>query len=199
VCVIELAQKHLGKQQRVALAIAKRRDCERNDAKPVHQVFAQPPFGDSLCQVAIARGDDADRRRQFLIPADAAKSAGLEHSKQTDLHIDRHFRYFVEKQRPAVGPLETPAMGPRRSREAPPLVSEQFAFDEILRQRAAIDRDKGAPAARRQLMDRLGHQLLPGSAFAQHHHGRVGRTEPADGLEKTLHRRASPVQRAQPL
>src|SRR5437762_826085 len=122
--VVELGQKHLGEQQRIALALAQRRNRKGNDTKPVHQIFPQPSFRHRLCKVAVARGDDAYRSSQLLISAHPAEPSRLEYTKQTYLHVHGHFGDLVEKQRSTVRTLETSAMRARCTREAPSLVSE---------------------------------------------------------------------------
>jgi hypothetical protein len=87
------------------------------------------------------------RRRNFLIAADTAEATCLEHTQQPHLHIHRHLGHFVQEQRSAVGTLEAPAMGARGAGEAAALMTEQFAFDQILGQRAAVHGDECLAAA----------------------------------------------------
>ena len=96
---------------------------------------------------ASTRTSDAD----FLIAADAREAAGLENAQQSNLHLDRHLGHLVEKQRAAVGAFEAAAVRPRGAGEAAALVAEQFAFDQILGDRAAIDRDERPVLARERV------------------------------------------------
>jgi hypothetical protein len=54
---------------------------------------------------------------------------------------------------------------------------EQFAFQQILGDRAAVDRDEGLGRARPQVMQSGRQSFLPRPAFAQKHHRHVGRRQ----------------------
>ncbi|CAJ3505516.1 Uncharacterised protein [Burkholderia pseudomallei] len=56
------------------------------------------------------------------------------------------------------------------------------------RNRAAIDRDERARAARGMLMDRGRGEFLAGACLAGHEHGRVGARDPAHRVEQLQHR-----------
>ena len=78
------------------------------------------------------------------------------------------------------------------SRERPLLVPEQFALNQCLRQRRAVDRNKRSLPPRTQRVDRASHQLLTRSAFARYQHARLARSGLLQQDENLLHtRRAS--------
>ena len=77
-----------------------------------------------------------------------------------------------------------------RAREGASLVSEQLAFDERRRQRAAVDRDERPAAAATSAVDRACDQLLARAGFAGHQHRRVGPSHLGDLIVQPQHGRA---------
>ena len=53
-------------------------------------------------------------------------------------------------------------------------MAEQLALQQVLGERAAVDADERAVAARAELVDRLGDQFLAGAGLAQEQHRGVG-------------------------
>ena len=66
-------------------------------------------------------------------------------------------------------------------------MAEEFTFDQILRQRGAVQRHKRFCAAPRKLHDRARHQLLAGAGTAPDQHGRVGGGDLPDQPVDVLH------------
>ena len=102
----------LGEKLGVAIALAQRRQHDREHGEPIHQVFAQTTVTNGIERVAIGRREHADVGPDLAIAADANETAGLEHAQQPHLHLERHFGDFVEEQRAAFGALEVAAMLP---------------------------------------------------------------------------------------
>ena len=74
------------------------------------------------------------------------------------------------------------------------LVAEQLTFQERLRDRGAIDRQKRRVTAAAMLINRPRHEFFAGAAFAEHQHRHVLRGDAANRLVKFLHRRRTPHQ-----
>ena len=88
-----------------------------------------------------------------------------------------------------MGRLELPA-GPRvRARERALLVAEQLGFDQIRRDRGAVDPEEREVAARRVEVDRARDQLLAHAALPEDEHGRPQRRDAQDPIEHGAHRR----------
>ena len=98
-----------------------------------------------------------------------------------------HVADFVEKQRALVGQLEFSGLAPGRAGKRALLVSEQFAFEQIFRNRRAVDFDEGAGGALRMLVNGAGDQIFSDAAFAAEQHGGVGRRHALDQREHGLH------------
>ena len=67
-------------------------------------------------------------------------------------------------------------------------MTEQLGLEEVLRQRAAAQRDEGAVLALAEGMDRLGDALLAGARLPLDLHGRLRRRDGAHALEDLVHR-----------
>ena len=72
------------------------------------------------------------------------------------------------------------------------LVAEQFAFQKLLGNGGAIDREERLLAAVAVMINRAGDEFLAGAAFAGDERGGVGAGDLADELEHLLHRLAAP-------
>jgi hypothetical protein len=112
-------------------------------------------------QIAIAGGDNPNGCRNLLIAADTAEAPHLENTQQSYLHVHGHLGHLVQEERSSVSTLEAAAVRTRGAGEAAALVTEQFAFDQILGKRPAIHGYKSLAAALRKLVDRLRNELLP--------------------------------------
>jgi hypothetical protein len=64
-------------------------------------------------------------------------------------------------------------------------MSEKFAFHQVVRNRAAIDGQKGTLAARTEVMNRASRQFLAGSCFPQNEHSCVMGGKAFDPLQDT--------------
>ena len=105
------AQEVLGQQLGVAVALAQRRQRDREHREPIHQVLAQLAVADRLLRIAVGRGDDARVAcASSSSPPTRVIAAGLQHAQQAHLHLRRHLGDLVEEQRAALGALEAAAV-----------------------------------------------------------------------------------------
>ena len=119
---------------------------------------------------------------------DPGKRAVLEHAQQFHLDGERHVADFIEKQGAAVGLFEAAGAAGDGAGERAFFVAEQFAFQQIFRDRAAVDGDHLLLAARAVFVHRLGDEFLAGAAFAGDQDRRVGAGDAADQFENFLQR-----------
>ena len=113
----------------------------------------------------------------------------LERAQELDLQLDRHLADLVEEQRAAVGRLELALLVRDRAGERALDVAEQLALEQVLGDRAAVDRDERLAGARRAVVDLARDQLLAGAGLAGDQHRDVGRRDLLDLAEHLLHRR----------
>jgi hypothetical protein len=113
----------------------------------------------------------------------------LQHAQDLGLRGGRHVADLVEEDGAAVALLELAQALRGRAGERAALVPEELAFDEILRDRRAVDRDVGLGRAMAVAVQAARHEFLAGAALAGDHHRGVAGGELADDLEDLLHGR----------
>jgi hypothetical protein len=77
-------------------------------------------------------------------PAQPVDLPLLERPQQLRLQVGVHLADLVEQQRSAVGRLEFSHAARDRAGERPLLVAEQFGFQQIVRNRRAVQCNEGA-------------------------------------------------------
>ena len=128
--------------------------------------------------------------RTWIVRTDAGDLAAFQHAQQLDLRGERHVAHLVEKQRAAVGIFELSDPIGRGVGERAADVTEQLAFQDVLAQRGAVQRDERLVLAWAVLMDRLGDQFLAGARFALDQYAGVGRRDPLEAVDHGVHLRA---------
>src|SRR5207244_10341740 len=137
-----------------------RRDLNAHDVQAIKQIFAKLLRRDRLLQRFVGRGDNADIRLDRLVAANALERSGLQHAQNLRLRRQRHVADFVEKNRAFVALLElADALGGGAS-ERSLFVAEQLAFQQIFRNRGAVDRQERLGAAPAVMVNRARDQLL---------------------------------------
>ncbi|HWF84088.1 MAG TPA: hypothetical protein VG222_04555 [Vicinamibacterales bacterium] len=116
---------------------------------------------DRLAQATIGRRDHPDIRSDGPYASESQELAFLQDTQDFRLRSGRHLADFVKKQDPARCQLNLPGLRLLCPRERPALESEQLRFQQLLRQRRAIDRDERATTARRGAVDEPRHDFLP--------------------------------------
>src|SRR5262249_366450 len=118
-------------------------------------------------EVDIGRRDHARVALNFLPAADSLEALLLQ--KAQKLHLDRwrQLADFVEEQRAALGGFDVSLALYVRAGERPLLVGEQLAFEQVLRDGVAVDRDERTLVLRAAGVERPRDHFLAGAAFAQ--------------------------------
>ena len=186
---IEFVEEMACEQLDVFPTFAQRWNLQREYVQPVEQIQPELAFGDRRFSVAIGRRDDAHIGMQFLIAAYAHEGACFEHAQQLHLQLYRHFDDFIEKQRATGGAFEIAFVLPVGTGKASLLVAEDLAFDQLRRDRAALDRQKRMALPPRMRMNILRNQFLAGAAFAQQQYAGLGRCDTRDMFAQRLHHR----------
>ena len=122
-------------------------------------------------------------------------SPSCKHAQQPGLRLDRHIADLVEEQCSALRLLEPSDTARRRAGEGAFFVAEQFALDQLARDRGHVDRDKRAVAPLAVIVQRASDQFLAGAALAHDRHGEVGAHQPGEHAVDLLHRRRAADQR----
>ena len=159
----------------------------RHYVEPEEQILAEGALLDGEAQVLVGRRDDADIALDRRPTADGRVFALLQDAQEAGLRLHRHVADFVEKQRPAFGLLEAANRPRGGAGEGALLMPEQFAFDEVARDRGHVDRDEWAALALAVIVQRPRDQLLAGPGFAGNHHAQVGLHQTREHPKNVLH------------
>ncbi len=111
----------------------------------------------------------------------------LEQAQNLGLKCQRHVTNLVEKERAAVAPLKFTNAAAVCSGEGALLVTEQFTFQQVLRDGSAVEGQEGCLGPGAVLVDGTGDQFLAGAALAGNQHGDVLGGDAADGLVHVAH------------
>ena len=169
------ARDQLAHQQRNVLdALAQRCHLDGEDVEAVVQVLAEAALLDHLLEVLVGGRDDAHIGALGLIAADSLEGALLQHAQQLDLHRQRHIADFIEEQRAPVGQLEAPRPAGDGTGERALLVAEQFAFQQLRRDRPAVDRHERPFATLGMVMQVARDHFLAGARLAEDQHAGLG-------------------------
>src|SRR5262249_56169151 len=116
---------------------------------------------------SIGGGDERKGERDLMGMSKVPDSPLLKYAHELDLQFRRHFHDLIKKNRAAVGCAEQ-TLGVRyRARKGALFITEQFAFNEILRQSPAVDSDKRRILLERVVMDASRYQFLSSSTFTR--------------------------------
>jgi hypothetical protein len=155
----------LGEERDVGGAFAERRHVDVEHVEPPVEVLAEAAVGDSLLEVAVGGGDEADVEAARLGGAEAAHLAFLEGAEQLGLERGGQLGDLVEEERAAVCGLEQAGLVAVGAGECALLVAEQLGLEQVLGQGRAVDGDEAAGAAG-QHVQCAGDELLAGAALA---------------------------------
>ncbi len=111
--------------------------------------------------------------------------------KPQDFHLQEQgqFSNLIQKDRSLVSLLKLADFTTRGAGEGPFLVAEQFTFQQIFRNRAAVDDDHGFFGPLTQAVHGVGRHLFTGSCVSCDQHRIVGLADVFDPLKHFLHNR----------
>ncbi len=118
------------------------RQRDHHDIEPVVKILPEGTGLDHLFEVPVAGRDQAHIHRNRFDAAHPQKRALFDETQQLDLHAERHFADFIEKDRPLVGGFQQTDLGFRGPGEGPFFVAEEFVGDQLLGESAAVEGDK---------------------------------------------------------
>ena len=138
--LIEFGDKIIDKKRDVFLALPERRDRDGENIEPVEQVFPESALPDLFLQIPVGGRNDPHIDLDGFGAAQPLKLAVLDDPEQLGLKIHRHLADLVEKQGAVVGKFEAPHLPGIGAGERPLFPAEELTFDEVSRQRRAVDR-----------------------------------------------------------
>src|SRR5258706_2200957 len=175
------------KQRNVFLTVAQRRDEKRNHIEPVKQIFAKITPRDFLVQIFVGRSDDARIYNYSFIAAKRSHALFIESPQHLRLRFKAHVAHFIKEQRASASLLKLAFLVSRCSRKRTFVMPEQFALDEILWNRRAVDLDKRFILAQALRMDRMSDEFLSSARLAVDQNAAVGGCHEANLLAQRFH------------
>ena len=157
--------------------------------QPVKKIGAEGAFFDHIFEIFISRGNAAEIDFDNLIAADARDLTLLQHAQQIGLRLQADIADFVEEYRATFGDFKFSLLAILRAGERALFVTKEFAFEQRLGERAAVNDDQGMEAAHAGRVNGAYHQLFPGPTLTGDQHIGVGGAHGFDGLEYFSHGR----------
>src|SRR5712691_1044214 len=117
------------------------------------KVFTKFSLDNGLLKIGVGRGDDPRINLDFLTATDALKALLLKKTKELNLNRRREFSDFIKKESSLGGVLEQSFALRMGAGERTFFVAEKFAFEQILWNPIAVDRDERFIFARTTLMN----------------------------------------------
>ena len=138
----------LGQQPEIVTTFAQRWKVDPHNIDSVVEVFAEGSVENHLIQVKRRGRNDSNVNAHFHVTADAAQLPLLKNSQQLGLEQQRQVADFVQEKCSAACRFQKASSLTVGSGERSLLVAEQLTFQQVFRDRSAIDRDE-RPSARR--------------------------------------------------
>src|SRR5208283_2205650 len=176
----------------VVAALAQGRQHQWEHVQAVVEVTAEAAVGDHRSQVAVRGRYQAHVHADRLGAAQTLELLFLQHAEQLGLQLWGNVADLVEEQRPVVPQLETADLLADGAGEGALLVAEQLALQEPRRDGRAVELDKGALAARAQVVKGTGDEFLARARFATNEHRGARWGDGLDLLEDPAQGVASP-------
>ena len=151
----------------ILLAIAQGRQYDRHNIEAVIKIGPKFSGCNRLLKPNIGRCDDPHIDIESLGPADPFKLLFLQDPKHLRLEGDGHLADLVEKDGAVVSQFETSLPGSMGAGKGPPLVPEQLALKQGLRQGGTVHLNEGLVLSIAGIVDGARHQLLAGTGFPE--------------------------------
>ena len=181
------AQEMEGQPGDIVFPVPEGRQDDGDDVEAIEEVFPEGPFFDLGQEILVGGGQDAHIHGQGLLSPQALEFAGLQDPEQFDLGRRGNFADLIEKDRAAVGLLETPRLLAQGPGEGALFVAKELAFQQGGGIGGAIDHHKRTGSAGAVGMNGPGHQFLAGAALSLDEDGGVRGRHVFDELIDDLH------------
>ena len=147
---------------------------QRHDMQAVIQILAELTLTDGLHRLLIGGADDPHIHLARAGRAQWLHHRGLQETQQFGLQRGRHFANLIEEERAAIGSGGGAGLIGNGAGETAFQMPENLGFQQIMRDRATVQRDERPARARRLGMQRDGGQFFAGAAFAGDENGGDG-------------------------
>src|SRR5690349_13588592 len=128
-------------------SLAQGRDIDREHIQAIVQVFPQAARFYRFLNLHVGSGQDAHIYVNQLASAQTRKLVILKDVQKLGLQMGAHFRDFVEEDGALGGLFKLSRLGTDGAGEGALFKAEQFGFEQLARERGAIDFNEGLTAA----------------------------------------------------
>ena len=178
----------------IVASLTKGGEFDGGRANAVEEIFAKLLLGNQLRKGLVGGGEDADVDFDVIGGSEFLENSFLQDAEEFDLHRLREVANFVKEKSASIGLLESAFAIGDRSGKGSAHVSKELAFEQVLGNGSAVDRDERFLASVAVLIEGAGDELFAGAGFAQDKDGDLGGGKAANLLVDFLHRRAAPEQ-----
>ena len=137
-----------------------------DDVEAVRQIQAETTGFDLAPEVAIRRRHNPHVHAPRQRLAESPQLAFLNHAQHLGLSAWGELAHLVEKQRPAVRLLEDTGALRHGASEGSAAVAEELGFNQVVRQRRAVERAKRFVAPSAAAVDGARDELFSAAALA---------------------------------
>src|SRR5260370_1559816 len=189
------AQEMFREGDDIRASLAQRRNGNSDHVQAIKQIFAEHAFAYGSLEIAVGGGEDAKVAANCFGAAHAFKGALLQDTQQFRLQGWGEFADFIQEDRATFGHLESASLSPYSPLNPATIVTKQFRFEKVFRDRGAIDHDEWLVLPLTVVGNGFGAQLLTSSRFTADQNRRIRFRALSDHNQDIQHR-PSPTQEA---
>ena len=183
-----LGEKMRRQGRDVLTPFAQGRDLNFHRVEPEQQVLSEPAGGNLLRKSRVRCTDEAGISLLSLGRTDALEFAGLEHTQQRGLQLQRDIGDFIQEQRAALREFESANTVGLGIREGAADVAEKLVLENTFREPAHVHGDQRFARTRRGGVQRPGDEPFAGPIFPRDEHVGLGWPDATNQIHDGPHR-----------
>jgi hypothetical protein len=154
------------------------------DIETMKQIVSESSLRSKLMEILVGRGNDPDVRAECPQTPEPLELPTLENAKKLHLNRRRRISNLVEAQRASLCSLEPSDPSRGRSSKGAPFVAEELAFEQTLRESAAVHSDERALRSAALSVDLASNKLLADPTLTRDEHRDIALRHPFDAISK---------------
>ena len=167
---LEFLQKGFHQGRDVFLPLTEGGEIQLKHIEAIVEVPAELSGFYQLLQISVGGGNDPDVDGDDFAVAQPHDFPLLQYPQQPPLEAQRDFGNFIQKDRSVMGNFEKTGLSAFGCAGKGTLcIAEKLTFQQVFRQRRAVDRHKIVFCPAAPVVDALADQFLAGSGFAYQH------------------------------
>ena len=150
---IGLGNKMMDKQRNIIFTLFKAGQSNGNYIQTIIEILAKLSTGDTIFQIPVGGGNNADIQINGTGAADPEYLSFLENVQKLYLHGQRHLTDFIKQNCTAGGRFQQTDLSAHRTGKGPLFMAEQFTADKVFGKTTAVEIDKGRLGVSTEFMD----------------------------------------------